>query len=1076
MKSKIFKITGVALALVLAFSLGASFLPVNTASEAEAGDLTWTNYSEPTGTGQVLVDDDLDVGPVVISPNFASDNTMFALVSDTTGTLRPNVYASTNGGHTWTASTSNLGNAGDLGIALEISPSFATDSTVFAVTQDMNPPIAASSGAVYRSTNGGSTFGQLGVVTMAANEVITSFDVSPDYDGTGVLAVGIANINPGAVVATATSCVQVWGLGGVLSWTLYGGVAYDVSAVKFSPNYSIDTTILTVSQAANAVPMLRDIVGGTWNQIAAAGVNIGATAVTVDLDRLRSTPATTTGLISADIALPQDYNGTVATLRRAYIAIVAEAGATLLGTSGNVYRITNVTQGTAIATSTLNSAGLQLSNLDYSGTFAEGTLMGGVWSDTAATQCDVYRTTNPTDSTVNWYGVAGVENQPSGVSVAAALSGDNTTTWVYMSKDYTNDSTVAVGTFGDESAFGVSTDGAVSFNETGLIDNGAGPLTLDTHTGLALSPDFVNDGVVYWVTEDDAANGNGMVWKRDGNFWTRCFYTTLLTAAGTGVCACSAEYANDQTAYVGDVGGTDVWYTANAGNTWSRRTCNMNVQSIAAPDATTVYVGENAGGATRVAKSTNSGWTFPAALRKSTGNTGLIVDLKVSGSTVLAGGSTGSVRRSDDGGSTWALVGGGVLPGLAATYVAFDDDYVWAGDGGAAAGAAHIYRSDSGGAWYALNEPATATNDAYDIDAVNGLALAADGTLYLGDPTAAAVVAGAPYKSPVWRSIAPEATEPTPGLTIEAIPGLGSALSVGISLNVVGGDSNVVGIIDTVNDRVSVYTDTMSKSSVTVPELVSPADGAIITSGTAGGTINVNFVVSYASQVTTVQVRYANNADFSNPANSNVVAPATATGAVDLAALGFEGQTVYWKARATAPFLSGWSDYRTIELPVITAVQAPTPMSPGSSAGSTVDVPISPVLNWSAFKLANGYEMQLAKDADMTDFIADMTGANALGNVTSWKCTSTLAYSTTYFWRVRAIIGTSATYSDWSNTVGFTTMAKPVEPTPPVIIEPTPAPTPLPTPTTPAYIYAIIAIGAVLVIVVIVLIVRTRRP
>jgi len=119
--------------------------------------------------------------------------------------------------------------------------------------------------------------------------------------------------------------------------------------------------------------------------------------------------------------------------------------------------------------------------------------------------------------------------------------------------------------------------------------------------------------------------------------------------------------------------------------------------------------------------------------------------------------------------------------------------------------------------------------------------------------------------------------------------------------------------------------------------------------------------------------------------------------------------------------------------------------------------------------------MQLAKDSAMTDRVVDLSGANALGNITSYKLTSPLAYDTTYYWRVRAIMGTAATYSDWSAIVGFTTLSKPVEPAPPIIIEPTPAPAPAPAPITPAYIYAIIAIGAVLVIVVVVLIVRTRR-
>jgi hypothetical protein len=58
-------------------------------------------------------------------------------------------------------------------------------------------------------------------------------------------------------------------------------------------------------------------------------------------------------------------------------------------------------------------------------------------------------------------------------------------------------------------------------------------------------------------------------------------------------------------------------------------------------------------------------------------------------------------------------------------------------------------------------------------------------------------------------------------------------------------------------------------------------------------------------------------------------------------------------------------------------------------------------------------------------------------------------------------------------------MAKPVTPTPPVVVETTPAPVleiPPAKHITPTWIYAVIGIGAALVVVVIVLIVRTRRP
>jgi hypothetical protein len=258
----------------------------------------------------------------------------------------------------------------------------------------------------------------------------------------------------------------------------------------------------------------------------------------------------------------------------------------------------------------------------------------------------------------------------------------------------------------------------------------------------------------------------------------------------------------------------------------------------------------------------------------------------------------------------------------------------------------------------------------------------------------------------------------------------------------------------------------MSASSTSaIPTLVSPADGTLLSGTTT--TINAIFTVSYVSQITQVTIWYATNDAFANATAVTITAPATRS-IVNL--VGAEGAIVYWKARASLPFQSGWSEVWTVEIPVVTPVNAPVPAYP---AGDDItDISLTPMLNWSSFRLATGYQVQVADNPDMTSPFVDAV----LGNTTSYKISDSLTYSTDYWWRVRAIIGTATVYSDWSAIVGFTTMAEPVEPAPPIVIEPAPPAPVLPTPTTPAYIYAIIAIGAVLVIVVIVLIVRTRRP
>jgi len=1043
MKSKITRIAGVALSLVMVCSMGVALLPAGTpggAGTAEAADLSWSSIGIPSATGSVLVTAAKDLGPVAISPNYANDKTVWASVVDVTTPATPTVFKSTNGGFTWTETTSVLGAAaGDYVVDLVASPDYANDNTVFAVTQTNGGGV--NTGRVYRSINGGSSFGQLGVVTMAANEVVTSFDVSPDYDGTGILAVGVADVRT-ATRATAANALQTWGTNGVLSWSsITAGVATDVCALTFSPNYSIDSTILVVAQytgSATNNPYLRAIVGGVWdNGIAATQIN-GAAATGVVIDFADAANAVGTEILEADIAVPSDYNGQVSTTRRAYVTIVSNGGGAT--NVGNVYRITNVTAGTDITPSLTAE---QFSNIEYRGTFAEGTLLAGLWA-AAATAPDVYRTTNPTDSVVNWYGVSGAANQPSGTAGATA----NTTAFIAASPDYVNDSTVVVGTMGDDSAFGISLDGAASFNERGLIDDGAG--ALGTVSDIELSPNYATDKTIFMVTENDSAaatDTNVNVWKSSdgGTLWERCFTANFVTA-GTGVISTSAEYASDSTVYVGDTGGTGVYYSANGGQSWSARAVaaglGVTIATMAAPDATTLYVGDLAG-AGNVAKSTNSGWTWPSTLNKNSGATPPVVSLKVKDSTVIVGGSNGTVRRSDDGGATWAKVAGTVAAGNA-IYVDFDGTTVYALDGAAGT----VYRSVDSGAWQQIG---TATTTGLTANpSANGIEmiLAEDGTLYFAE------AAG----QDVRRSINPSAALPAPDATFQAFAG--TPASNIVAMSVVKGSSNIIAICNAAAG-VRIYTDILSAGTAG-PTLVAPADGTSLTRAQT-----TRFTLQAMNQVTDYDVQYSTDSTFASAATViAIVAPSVQTAAATLT----EGATIYWRARASLPLRSPWSEVWTVQTQVTTVVDAPAPVYPAGDA--VINIPTSPVFNWGAFKYATGYEFQMASDSGMSTLLTDLSGDSALGAITSYKYADSLDYNTTYYWRVRAVQGSATAYSDWSATVGFTTMAEPAAATPPVVIGPSGEAEPS---VTPAYIWAIIAIGAVLVVTVIVLIVRTRR-
>ncbi len=184
------------------------------------------------------------------------------------------------------------------------------------------------------------------------------------------------------------------------------------------------------------------------------------------------------------------------------------------------------------------------------------------------------------------------------------------------------------------------------------------------------------------------------------------------------------------------------------------------------------------------------------------------------------------------------------------------------------------------------------------------------------------------------------------------------------------------------------------------------------------------------------------------------------------------GTTYYWQVRVCQgnPTLSKWSEERTF-ITALPAVDFELLCSPECGGQNVI---ITPNFSWQPVEEATGYEVELAPTETFTaGVIKGKTTVNA------WACTATLDYATTYYWRVRA--EKDGIYSDWSTCL-FTTMEKPVPPTPPVeVVTPPAQPAPvvqIPAAEmiTPTWIYAMIGVGAALAIVVIVLIVRTRRP
>jgi len=1026
MKKKISRILGMGLTVALLASLILAVLPVS------AAPLQWSPVSLPSTNGNVIVPAAWDITAIAVSPNYSSDHTVFA--GTAAGPVTPTVFRSPDGGHNWIPAVMTPAAAAPI-VDVVVSPSFSSDSTVFA-TDGAN---------VYISNNGGASFNLLGSPLLGTC-VITDLAVAPDYSGGGCVAIGVADPVT-ATMPTAlngVSGVWIWGFGSVLAWAPWSPTATlleDVTTVEFSPAYPLDATILAVGSNNTLAQgtRLHTCAGtGAWDII---GPPIIINAAITDLGGVG------TDIITSSLAVGDDFNATIPTSIREYVSTVSNAVA-----NDDIYRCTSFTIVQGLAAPDVDPAtplvSRQYSSLAYSGDFATGTLFAGTY-DAAGVgiPADVYRCPNPTAAASwLWYGGTPPANRPSGTTAAAGPAAT-----IAITSDFATSNTLFVGSMGVDSAVAVTTNGGVSFNETGLIDTpviATSPFVSDAQP----SPNYAVDHTIYLVTTSAAAGtGDALVdslWQstNEGNAWERMDW--MVTTNDSAIVRVSDEYSSNNTVYWAEtVAGVAIRYSGDAGQIWSARVSPAPAVDIAAPDATTFYVAS--GG--NVIKSFNSGWTWlPAS------GTGVVAinDIEVSDSLVLVASTTGNIAQSTDGAGSFAPVGAPIGAGGASwVSVDADNDAILATEA-----AGNVYRWDS---------PAWTPIDIGGSAASSGIVVADDGTVYQADPTAGAAVR---------RSLNPlDPITPLPPVFESAAGTVGFPAAFTLA-NIAEADNVLFCVENSVTPaadfRVMTLTDTLSAGS-DGPSLNGPADGEILTI-TNLAPFNWNAVAG----ATAYTLQFDTNADFSTaltPLVSPILAPATSSTQALPIDLPWN-----WRVQVAlgSPLVSPWSDTWVVQPQLVTAPNSPAPVQPlGMTA---INVSTNPVFNWTALLWANNYKFQLATDAEFTNLLVD----ESLGNVTSYAYVGDLDYSGTYYWRVMA--ESDATSTDWSAGVGFQTMIEPVDAGPTEIIVEQPditveapdvtveAPS-TDTGITPGYIWAIIGVGAVLVIVVIVLIVRTRR-
>ena len=560
-----------------------------------------------------------------------------------------------------------------------------------------------------------------------------------------------------------------------------------------------------------------------------------------------------------------------------------------------------------------------------------------------------------------------------------------------------------------------------------------------------------------------------------GKYWQRLL--TMDTITDAVILRLSASYSDDSTMYAAEAGGNLMAVSHNRGNTWQWCSTPEPVIDMVVYNEETVYIALPEG---YISKTIDSAWIWQDLV--DTGLSEINMLAVAPDGTILVGGRNGDVAYSTDGGDSFTriykAVDGGDVQVTADVdfdenriiYVATDtpDSGIWR------------WMIDSSDEWEQIDRSITWLGGG---QCISGLAMGLEGTLYALRSEPASVNSGG-----MMRSLNPLALVPSiiefdlvnqglpDGTTFDPAVVFANALPY-LRLSE-GTGQNELWSIDTANQIIYRFRDTLCKLG---PKLDAPADRAIIPldpcnchitslalymEKLAGAT---RYEASIYLDPSGTQGVWSGSSDDSEVDDFDaIIIHVDSTGLAQLSS----GNTYYWQARAIEPIKSQWSD-TWLFAPALGDVQQSSLTSPNGvspSVGAT-NVPIRPAFTWHQVAGATGYEFMLAKDSGFTDVVVAITGDNVLTS-TAWGCDRDLDYSTTYFWKMRAVSVTS--YSEWvTNVFGVETAPTPSPSIPQVPLIPPPPVEPVST--IPSYLlWIMIGTGIVLAAAVIILIHGTR--
>jgi hypothetical protein len=370
-------------ASIILISLSVSLINVKHAS---ADILRWSYVDTPSSITNVIVSPS-EINFIAIG---SDDHTFYALdIPDINSSgSHGRFYKSQDTGITWQNELS-----ANLIAAKAFMPvwnfAIAPDDVnlIVAVTDSIGGPTPGGPKKVFFSSNGGLTWSD---TNFNAAGWISCVDISITYGGTS------HDIAVGTRTGTATGTVYVIKNAGFGSWVDQGLPLSDVVAIKFSPSYPSDYSLVVVSSDATGTQLhlgSHDTIANATSWDAAVAVGYPVLLWDYVFAPPNSCP-TASQIITADLELPSDFSGTNQALRRFYVSTDTIAPNVQFG----IYRVDdNVAHRINPPTSN------RFSSIAYYGTYANGVLLAGeVTASAILAQVNIWRSTNCTATAPAW--------------------------------------------------------------------------------------------------------------------------------------------------------------------------------------------------------------------------------------------------------------------------------------------------------------------------------------------------------------------------------------------------------------------------------------------------------------------------------------------------------------------------------------------------------------------------------------------------------------------------------------------------------------------------------------------------